>query len=50
MCVIVMLNEVKHLAREWNVFVAFMGRIASDAQKILRSAQDDSSMSLTGIR
>lgn len=49
MCVTVMLNEVKHLTCEWNVFVAFMGRIASDAQ-ILRSAQDDSSMSLTGMR
>jgi hypothetical protein len=37
-----MLNEVKHLAREWKVSIAPDGQIRFDAQ-ILRFAQDDTS-------
>jgi hypothetical protein len=37
---LVMLNEVKHLAHEWEVGDALAGHVPFDAQ-ILRSAQDD---------
>jgi len=46
---IVMLNEVKHPAGEWNVLVALTGCVVSGAQ-ILRFAQDDMARAVCGVQ